>query len=125
VSAALRGLGELELEFRRPDVSRRSVYLTAVSADRLAAVRRELRRLLELAPPRPAVVTDPLAFCNVMRFGTAGSYQALASRLRAAAPSPARVVVNSVELVETDKVLSAGGTRFLARYPLSAPSREP
>jgi hypothetical protein len=122
VSASLARCGRLALTFGQPEVSRWSIYLSAVDeSSRLAALRRDLRHRLGIGSPPQARAFDQLAFCNIMRFARRGPCHELARWLRTArAPAPSGISLGHAELVETDKVLSDERTRVLARVGLTA-----
>jgi hypothetical protein len=99
-------------------VSRHTVFAKVYSSPSLGPLRRRMRAALghPYRPPHPA---DAIAFVNLIRFKTVQGVTVIdAVRDRAHAPF-GRFVLDHVEMVHTDKVFSAAGTKFLGRIPMT------
>ncbi len=85
----------------------------------LTALRRELGGVLAPLHPLPSRwVRHRLAHANVLRFGAPLSAALIEHVASLRGRDFGRFEVTHVELVRTDKVLSAGGTRVLGRFAL-------
>ncbi len=124
VRAAIAATDEtppLRLVFTELAASRETIYLPGIETT--GALRRLRRRLRATTGKRshPAnLVRDDLVVVNVVRFSTPAGGDAL-RRVERLAPMPRlRAVLNTAEVVITDKVLSVHATKQLAVLPLRA-----
>ena len=110
----------LELEARGLNLSPSTVFVRVRCLD---PALRELRRDLRGLPHRRAALSSrvlgAIAFANVVRFSGPVSAEFLAEVGRRRRADFGRWMASELELVETDRLLSAGATRVLARISLS------
>jgi 2'-5' RNA ligase len=108
------------------NLSARTVFAELYpSGSGLAALRRALRAAL--APLHPAVsqwVRQRLAHASVARLGGPPDRRVIAEVERLRARDFGRFEVAEIELVRTDKILSAEGTIVLGRFPLGPPRHQ-
>lgn len=103
---ALRGLG----------VSSQSVYVQAY--DRTGALLALRRRLSRVTGSRPPLALRLLGFVNLLRFRTS-EVEPIAAAVAALRQLPLGTLeVQTVEIVQTDRVLSRTGTSLLDRVDL-------
>jgi 2'-5' RNA ligase len=125
-AAALDTAGEVlsaapafELELRGLNVSSHTVFVQALPRDdTLRSLRRRLDHLAHTSP-RPRLSAN-FAYVNVVRFRgrVARSLLVAVARRRSLALGTLRI--ESVEIVETDRLLSIAGTRTIRRIKLGA-----
>jgi 2'-5' RNA ligase len=116
-AAVLNAAPAFELELRGLNVSSQTVFVQALPRDdTLRSLRRRLDDLAHTSP-RPRLSLN-FAHVNVLRFRgrVARSLLVAVARRRSLALGTLRI--DTVEIVETDRLLSAAGTRTIRRIAL-------
>jgi 2'-5' RNA ligase len=115
---ALSRVGPVTLGLRGLAISRGTVFARVYVSPRSALLRLRAAVRRSLAPAARGIRTSPvdmIAFCNVLRFRQhdISTARAIASRYRDM--DFGRFPLDQVEIVQTDKVLSAANTVVLAK----------
>ncbi len=115
------------VDARGLNLSRRTVFVELYPrGPELGAIRRELRCALPpLHPPPSRWLRHGLAHANVVRFAAPVDRRLVAEVAKLRTRYFGRFEVAEIELVRTDILLSAGGTRALGRFPLGRSDRSP
>jgi 2'-5' RNA ligase len=118
----LNRAGPINLSLRGLSISQATIFaqvlVTPISS--LRRLRMDLWRSLEPARPLPANPVSVIGFCNALRFRHEDISAVLALAERSADRDFGSFPINEIEIVRTDKVLSATNTIVLAKCAQTA-----